>query len=94
MDYPTPNVNVSLNGVRFDSTIPPGAKILFAELSQWDKENGSFPYEAKKLADMYHVSAFTIRKWIKILAQHKLIHLEIDLSKGNQQKCISIIKEK
>lgn len=90
-DHPTPNQYVCLNNVRFDSTIPPGAKILFAEFCQWGEKIGSFPYEAKKLAEMYSVSTFTIRKWIRILAQHNLIDLHIDLSKGNQQKLIKII---
>lgn len=89
-DHPKPSQYVCLNGIRFDSSIPPGAKILFAEFCQWGKGNKSFPYEAKKLAEMYSVSTFTIRKWIRVLAQHELIDLHIDLSKGSQRKLITV----
>jgi hypothetical protein len=89
IDHPKPNQYVCLNGIRFDSTIPPGARILFAEFLQWGKE-GSFPYEAKQLAKMYSVSTFTTRKWIRILAQHNLIDLHIDMSNGNQKKLIKV----
>lgn len=90
LDHPKPNKSVHLNGIRFDSTIPPGAKILFAEFCAWAEEGKSFPYETKRLAEMYNVSSFTIRKWIRTLVQHNLINLHIDLSKGHQQKHIKV----
>ncbi len=89
-DYPKPNEYVCLNGIRFDPTIPPGAKLLFAEFYQWSKERGNFPYETKILADMYSVSSFTIRKWIRVLAQHHLIDVLIDMSEGVQKKTIHV----
>ena len=91
---PKVNPNVSLNGIRFDSTIPNGAKILFAEFCEWSKDEDSFPYEAKTLSKMYSVSPFTIRKWIRVLAEHKLITMHIDISKGSQQKLITVTSGK
>jgi hypothetical protein len=90
-NHPLPSKEVCLNDIRFDSTIPPGAKILFAEFSQWFKERGSFPFNSKRLAAMYDVSPFTIRKWVTILAQHQLIDLYIDYSKGSQKKYIKVL---
>lgn len=90
IDHPKPNEYVCLNGIRFDPTIPPGARILFAEFFEWSKEKGSFPYETKVLANMYSVSDFTIRKWIRILAQHNLIDVRIDMSHGVQKKYIQV----
>lgn len=90
LKFPKSSQNVSLNEVRFNSQIPPGARILFAEFLEWSKENASFPYEPKHLADMYSVSSFTIRKWIKILAQHNLIDLSIDPKQGLEKKYIAV----
>ncbi len=88
--FPKPSEYVHLNGVRFNANIPPGARILFAEFLEWSRENGRFPYEPKHLADMYSVSSFTIRKWIKILAQHELIDLSIDPKIGMEKKFIQV----
>lgn len=90
-NHPQPSKEVCLNGVRFDATIPPGARLLFAEFCQWYKDRGCFPFDAKKLAAMYHVSTFTIRKWVAILSQHQLIDLYIDFSKGSQKKYIKVL---
>lgn len=90
LEFPKPSPYVSLNGVRFNSQIPPGARILFAEFLEWSKESSSFPYDPKRLADMYSVSSFTIRKWIKILAQHNLIDLSLDPRSGLEKKFIAV----
>ncbi len=89
-DHPNPNKYVCLNQTRFDPTIPPGAKILFAEFCEWSKKQERFLYDTKILAKMYSVSDFTIRKWIRILAQHNLIDMHIDLSEGIQKKYITV----
>lgn len=89
-----PNKEVSLsNKIRFDKTIPHGAKILFAEFQEWSKERASFPFDANTLAEMYDVTPATIRKWVEILHNHRLIDLYIDFYDGCQKKFIKVLAD-
>ncbi len=86
--YPKQNSDITLNQIRFESDIPFGARLLYAEMQNWSNKEGRCPFEAKLLAKMYKVSEFTIRKWVKSLVQHDHISLEINMDSGNQVKMV------
>lgn len=90
LTHPMPSEHISLNRIRFERNIPPGAKILFGEICEWTKNEKKMPYETKYLANLYQVSPFTIRKWITSLAQHNFIKISIDLTDGYRKTLLEV----
>lgn len=86
-----PCPTVELDAIRFETHIPPGAKILFAELTAWSKQyNGFCPYQPKSLAKIYQVSEFTIRKWINCLVEMGFIKMIVDFNGSRRQTKVII----
>ena len=63
--------------IRFNPKLTAGEKIFLAELKNMSKE-GSFPYSAKNLSGIFHVSRPTIISWVKKLGSMGLLEVYLD----------------
>jgi len=59
--------------VFYHKKLPVGAKLLYAEIARYCKENGYCQKKNVDLAELFGVTKPTITSWIKILEKRKLI---------------------
>lgn len=70
--------------VRYDKKLPPGAKLLYGEITCLCNDNGSALVTNKYFADVFDVKISTIKKWLKSLiskAYIDVIHTDDDTIK-------------
>ena len=72
--------------VRYDSTIPDGAKLLYGEITALcDKEGYCWASNAY-FSGLYGKSTDTISRWISDLSKHGYIYTLVDNAAGNSRK--------
>ena len=71
--------------VRYDNSLTPNAKLLYAELTSLCNMNGRCNASTKYFADLYEVTRVSIQKWLKSLEDKKYIKREIIYKKGSKQ---------
>ena len=81
--------------VRYNSTLPMGAKLLYGEITALCNERGYCWACNSYFADLYEVGSRTISGWVTALHRAKYVHIEIDnMDKTNTKRRISIPHEK
>tara|TARA_Y100000401_G_scaffold32952_1_gene24354 strand:- start:7875 stop:8510 length:636 start_codon:yes stop_codon:yes gene_type:complete len=63
--------------VRYDQTLIPNAKLLFAEITALCNMNGKCHASTKYFADLYNVSKVSIQKWLKQLEEKNYIKRKV-----------------
>ena len=63
--------------VRYDKTLIPNAKLLFAEITALCNMNGKCHASTKYFADLYNVSKVSIQKWLKQLEEKNYIKRKV-----------------
>jgi hypothetical protein len=71
--------------VRYDNTLTPNAKLLYAEITALSNMNGRCMASSRYFADLYNVSRVSIQKWLKLLEDKKYINREIIYKQGCKQ---------
>ena len=71
--------------VRYDNTLTPNAKLLYAEITALSNMNGRCNASSRYFADLYNVSRVSIQKWLKLLEDKKYINREIIYKQGCKQ---------
>ena len=72
--------------VRYDETIPDGAKLLFGEISALCNEKGFCWASNAYFAELYKKSADTISRWVSCLEKAGYIICEVEKNAGNARK--------
>ena len=71
--------------VRYDKSITPNAKLLYAEITALCNLNGKCCASTNYFADLYEVSRVSIQKWLKLLEDKKYIIRTIIYKEGSKQ---------
>lgn len=71
--------------VRYDSNLPPNAKLLYAEITSLCNEYGYCWATNDYFSKLYNVSTTSISKWISSLVQNGYITTEIEYKEGSKQ---------
>tara|TARA_R110002020_G_C16001463_1_gene750287 strand:+ start:162 stop:764 length:603 start_codon:yes stop_codon:yes gene_type:complete len=85
--------NIPAN-VRYDKSLTPNAKLLYAEITALCNMNGKCSASTSYFSQLYEVSRVSIQKWLKILEDKKYITRVIIYKQGSKQidkRYISII---
>lgn len=80
--------------VRYDSTLPDGAKLLYGEITALSNETGKCFAGNQYFADLYEKGIRTIQRWIEELKHKNYINVEIkykDKTKQIENRFISIV---
>lgn len=72
--------------VRYCTTIPDGAKLLYGEITALCNDRGFCWATNAYFSNLYNCSADTISRWVKFLFDAGFLEVEIDKSKGNQRR--------
>lgn len=72
--------------VRYDKSLKPNAKLLYAEITALCEKEGFCWAENSYFAELYDVRSETISRWISQLHELGYIHVDIDKSVGNSRK--------
>ena len=79
--------------VRYDSTIPAGAKLLYGEITALSNQKGYCFASNGYFADLYACTAQAISKWIKQLERAGHVRIEYVGVAGQQERRVSITVE-
>ena len=82
--------------VRYDSSIVPGAKLLYGEITALCNEKGYCWATNDYFSRLYSVSKRTISTWIKSLCDAGHISAEFVMDKNNQKvkwRCLKVVEE-
>lgn len=71
--------------VRYDTDLPPNAKLLYGEITALCNEKGYCWASNKYFADLYGVSKVSISKWINALASRGYISTEVTYKEGSKE---------
>jgi hypothetical protein len=71
--------------VRYDKTITPNAKLLYAEITALCNMNGKCIASTNYFCKLYEVSRISIQKWLKILEDKKYIKRVIIYKQGSKE---------
>jgi len=71
--------------VRYDKSITPNAKLLYAEITALCNMNGKCCASTSYFAKLYEVSRVSIQKWLKLLEDKKYIKRSIIYKEGSKQ---------
>jgi len=71
--------------VRYDKTLTPNAKLLYAEITALCNMNGKCSASTSYFSQLYEVSRVSIQKWLKILEDKKYITRVIIYKQGSKQ---------
>jgi hypothetical protein len=71
--------------VRYDNTLTPNAKLLYAEITALSNMNGRCNASSRYFADLYNVSRVSIQKWLKLLEDKNYINRKIIYKQGCKQ---------
>lgn len=81
--------------VRYDRSLPPGAKLLYGEISALCNQNGFCWAENSYFADLYGMSDRTIQTWINALVSKGYVYrnfLSTDDGRATSKRCLSIVE--
>ena len=81
--------------VRYDKSLPPGAKLLYGEISALCNQNGFCWAENSYFADLYDKSDRTIQTWINALVNNRYIYrnfLSTDDGRATSKRCLSVVE--
>lgn len=82
--------------VRYDSSIVPGAKLLYGEITALCNEKGYCWATNDYFSRLYSVGKRTIFTWIKSLCDAGYISAEFVMDKNNQKvnlRCLKVVEE-
>lgn len=71
--------------VRYDNTLIPNAKLLYAEVTALSNMNGKCIASTQYFANLYNVSRVSIQKWLKQLEDNKHINRKVIYKDGTKQ---------
>jgi hypothetical protein len=71
--------------VRYDKTITPNAKLLYAEITALCNMNGKCCASTTYFCKLYEVSRVSIQKWLKILEDRNYIKRSIKYKEGSKE---------
>jgi len=71
--------------VRYDKSLTPNAKLLYAEITALCNMNGKCCASTSYFASLYEVSRVSIQKWLKLLEYKKYIKRTIIYKEGSKQ---------
>tara|TARA_R100000963_G_C4637445_1_gene101332 strand:+ start:562 stop:1164 length:603 start_codon:yes stop_codon:yes gene_type:complete len=71
--------------VRYDTSLTPNAKLLYAEITALCNMNGKCVASTKYFSDLYEVSRVSIQNWLKLLEDKKYIKRSIKYKEGSKE---------
>ncbi len=71
--------------VRYDETLTPNAKLLYAEITALCNMNGKCIASTNYFATLYNVSRVSIQKWLKQLEENNHIFRRVVYKEGSKQ---------
>jgi rhodanese-related sulfurtransferase len=71
--------------IRYDKTLTPNAKLLYAEITALCNMNGKCIASTKYFSELYEVSRVSIQNWLKILEDKKYIKRNVIYKKGSKE---------
>ncbi len=71
--------------VRYDKTLTPNAKLLYAEITALCNMNGKCTAHSSYFAKLYEVSRISIQKWLKVLEDKNYIKRVIIYKQGSKE---------
>ena len=71
--------------VRYDRSLTPNAKLLYAEITALCNMNGKCCASTSYFAGLYEVSRVSIQKWLKLLEDKNYIKRSITYKEGSKQ---------
>ncbi|MBP92901.1 MAG: helix-turn-helix domain-containing protein [Flavobacteriaceae bacterium] len=71
--------------VRYDGSLTPNAKLLYAEITALCNMNGKCCASTSYFAELYEVSRVSIQKWLKLLEDKNYIKRSIVYKEGSKQ---------
>ena len=71
--------------IRYDRSLTPNAKLLYAEITALCNMNGKCCASTSYFAGLYEVSRVSIQKWLKLLEDKKYIKRSITYKEGSKQ---------
>lgn len=72
--------------VRYDPSLPAGAKLLYGEITALCSEKGFCWASNNYFADLYQKTGKTISRWVAQLVEEGYIQAHVDKEKGNQRQ--------
>ena len=82
--------------VRYDKTLTPNAKLLYAEITALCNMNGKCTASTKYFCTIYEVSRISIQKWLKILEDNnhiKRVNIYKQGSKEIETRIITLVND-
>ena len=82
--------------VRYDKTLTPNAKLLYAEITALCNMNGKCTASTKYFSTIYEVSRISIQKWLKILEDKnyiKRVNIYKQGSKEIETRIITLVND-
>ena len=82
--------------VRYDKTLTPNAKLLYAEITALCNMNGKCTASTKYFCTIYEVSRISVQKWLKILEDKnyiKRVNIYKQGSKEIETRIITLVKD-
>lgn len=76
--------------IRYDKNLPPGAKLLYGEITASPNKTGECWASNRYFADLYGVDKKTIQRWMGSLQKrgHIKVHIEKDEKKAVEKRII------
>ena len=80
--------------IRLDRSLPPGAKLLFADIKAWLQEGREVEYDLETLAKTFKVCRPTIKQWISFLCINDYLSVVSVLKENSFRQFITLgVKE-
>ena len=71
--------------IRYDKSLTPNAKLLYAEITALCNMNGKCCASTNYFADLYEVSKVSIQKWLKLLEDKNYIKRSLIYKEGSKE---------
>ena len=71
--------------IRYDKSLTPNAKLLYAEITALCNMNGKCNASTKYFSDLYEVSRVSIQNWLKLLEENNYISRTVIYKKGSKE---------